>query len=353
MRELREHIPDVARTTVAAVAAQVPEYAPASRDPYKTELEQGVQQAFEGFARLLIDPDDRSEHLIRRGAQALGRTEARRRRGIAALLTAYQIGTWLHWEEVSAMARRHHLDADTVSDIAGLIFSYNQALTQASVEGYSAESRTRERTRELLAGALLAGTATDGLMQRAAWVAPQTLTCVLLSPRWVGVLLAAYPESLQSPVDDVIAVLVPDASRPALLSALRGTDAIVGPTRDPQLATHSYNRARAVSKLVADRPLDTDAHLAELILSDAAVADLREDVLAPLAGNPRLQQTLRSWLLHLGKREAVARELRVHPQTVRYRMQQIRETYGDRLEDPDEVLRLVLALGVIGEPTVP
>jgi DNA-binding PucR family transcriptional regulator len=34
----------------------------------------------------------------------------------------------------------------------------------------------------------------------------------------------------------------------------------------------------------------------------------------------------------------------VHPQTVRYRMQQLRDVYGDRLEDPDWVLRLTLAL---------
>jgi DNA-binding PucR family transcriptional regulator len=37
----------------------------------------------------------------------------------------------------------------------------------------------------------------------------------------------------------------------------------------------------------------------------------------------------------------------VHPQTVRYRMGQLREVYGDRLEDPDWVLRLTLALGVL------
>ena len=38
------------------------------------------------------------------------------------------------------------------------------------------------------------------------------------------------------------------------------------------------------------------------------------------------------------------RALFVHPQTVRYRMQQLRDVYGDRLEDPDWVLRLTLAL---------
>ncbi len=35
----------------------------------------------------------------------------------------------------------------------------------------------------------------------------------------------------------------------------------------------------------------------------------------------------------------------MHPQTVRYRMGQLRELYGDRLEDPDSVLELTIALG--------
>jgi len=68
-------------------------------------------------------------------------------------------------------------------------------------------------------------------------------------------------------------------------------------------------------------------------------------VLEPLAGNERLMETLRSWLLHTGRRDAIAADLFVHPQTVRYRMGQIREVYGDRLNDPREVLKLVVALG--------
>ena len=35
----------------------------------------------------------------------------------------------------------------------------------------------------------------------------------------------------------------------------------------------------------------------------------------------------------------------MHPQTVRYRMGQLRELYGGRLDDPDTVLALTIALG--------
>jgi DNA-binding PucR family transcriptional regulator len=43
----------------------------------------------------------------------------------------------------------------------------------------------------------------------------------------------------------------------------------------------------------------------------------------------------------------VAAELFVHPQTVRYRMGQLRDLYGERLEDPRSVLDLTLALGAV------
>ena len=73
-------------------------------------------------------------------------------------------------------------------------------------------------------------------------------------------------------------------------------------------------------------------------------------MLAPLgdlsaSAREKLTETLRSWLLHQGRREQVAAELFVHPQTVRYRMGQLRELYGDRLDDPRTVLELTIALG--------
>jgi len=40
----------------------------------------------------------------------------------------------------------------------------------------------------------------------------------------------------------------------------------------------------------------------------------------------------------------------VHPQTVRYRMGQLRELYGQRLDDPETVLALVIALGADEPP---
>ncbi|MDP9118220.1 MAG: helix-turn-helix domain-containing protein, partial [Actinomycetota bacterium] len=48
-----------------------------------------------------------------------------------------------------------------------------------------------------------------------------------------------------------------------------------------------------------------------------------------------------------GRREDVAASLFVHPQTVRYRMGQLRELYGDRLDDPSLVLAASIALATM------
>jgi DNA-binding PucR family transcriptional regulator len=157
---------------------------------------------------------------------------------------------------------------------------------------------------------------------------------------------------------DLVVLLVPDAegrSRPALLRSLDGRDAVVGPARSWAEASASYARARRALELGLtpddSAPLDTDRCLADLVLraDGDALADLRARVLAPLddltaGAREKLVETLRSWLLHHGRREQVAAELFVHPQTVRYRMGQLRELYGKRLEDPRTVLELTIAL---------
>ena len=62
--------------------------------------------------------------------------------------------------------------------------------------------------------------------------------------------------------------------------------------------------------------LDTEAQLADLVLTadPEALADLKLRALAPLeqfrpAARAKLEETLRSWLLHMGRREAVAEAL--------------------------------------------
>jgi DNA-binding PucR family transcriptional regulator len=127
---------------------------------------------------------------------------------------------------------------------------------------------------------------------------------------------------------------------------------VAGPARPWLAVGTSYERAvRALALRRGDTTYDTEEHLADLVLTAdrEAVADLRTRVLAPLADlrpatQQKLAETLRAWLLHQGRRDDVAAALFVHPQTVRYRMGQLRELYGDRLDQPDTIRDLTLAL---------
>jgi DNA-binding PucR family transcriptional regulator len=135
---------------------------------------------------------------------------------------------------------------------------------------------------------------------------------------------------------------------------LAGRGAVVGPARPWLQARDSLERAVRTSRFApstAGAVVDTDDHLITLVLTadPQALADLRTQALAPLAGErdsaaAKLEETLRGWLLHHGRRDAVAAALFVHPQTVRYRMTRLRELYGDRLRDPHWLLLLTVAL---------
>jgi DNA-binding PucR family transcriptional regulator len=173
---------------------------------------------------------------------------------------------------------------------------------------------------------------------------PRTLTAV-------GGDVAGLPDGLG-------VLLVPDVggrARTRLIRTLTQRAAVAGPARPWLAASTSYLRALRALDLRADlgqdATYDTEQHLADLVLAAdrEAVADLRARVLAPLeklrpATRQKLAETLRAWLLHQGRRDDVAAALFVHPQTVRYRMGQIRELYGDRLEDPETVRDLTIAL---------
>jgi len=153
--------------------------------------------------------------------------------------------------------------------------------------------------------------------------------------------------------DGRILLLVPTPAgraRDALLRVLADADAVVGPARPWTAVRSSYLRVLQAHRL--GLTVDTDRHLARLVVgADAdALADLRTLVLAPLEGlgatsREKLTETLRAWLLHQGRRDEVAASLFVHPQTVRYRMGQLRDLYGDRLTDPGFVRDAVVALG--------
>jgi DNA-binding PucR family transcriptional regulator len=166
---------------------------------------------------------------------------------------------------------------------------------------------------------------------------------------------------------------VPDPDGPgrqaALDQALSGRRAIIGPSVPLASAAQSLRWARHARTLAqsgalpdglngpAGRdvtvPVRCDQHLSTLLIlaDEDLAAALRDRCLAPLAGlrpaqRDRIAETLLAWL-QLGENAAeVAQRIHVHPQTVRYRLRQITDLFGDQLRDPDGRFELQLALRI-------
>jgi sugar diacid utilization regulator len=381
--ELKHALPQVAADAVQAIIVEVPSYAEA-RDYLVGNIESAVQVALGSFLTMAARSADPSSPLgpARQASYALGRGEARSGRSMDALLSAYRIGARVSWRELSAVAVRAGMSAPLLAQFAELVFAYIDELSAASVAGHADElataERSQERRLERLALDLLRGASEEvstRRAERAGWALPKTVTVLLVPDERLHEARALVdPRSLFLGEDlpdlagseDFVALLVPDlrvTARRRLLRSLRDHGAVLGPPRPWPQASSSYRRALRAARLLAiESPgrttaYDTDAHLAELVLSadTEALADLRARALAPLdeltpAAREKLVETLRLWLLLGGRREAVAAGLFVHPQTVRYRMGQLRELFGDRLDDAATVLDLVIALGV---PTTP
>jgi hypothetical protein len=373
LQDLRAGLPEVAERTVAAITDEVPSYSDALSGPMGETIQTAVQLALGGFVSLAgrSGPGGAQTPTAPAvdGAYQLGRGEARSGRTVDALLAAYRIGARVSWREMSSTAVKSGLDAATLARFAELVFAYIDELSAASVAGHTDElatsGRVRQRLLERLAGQLLDGAPEDVVeasAESAGWPVPESLTAVLVPESQVRVVLGGVPaDTLQAaelPVpggaaEGMVLLLVPDVHghrRGSLLRALDGRGAVAGPPRSWRQVRSSWDRALRVLGLGVGT--DSEEHLAALVLTadEEALADLRARVLAPLDGlrptvTTKLVETLRSWLLHHGRREAVAAELFVHPQTVRYRMGQLRDAFGERLEDPQSVLELTIALG--------
>jgi PucR C-terminal helix-turn-helix domain len=367
--DMRSQLPAVAERVVDAVVEEVPSYTEAFDSTMAETIRNAVALALAGFLSLAsgrrgADPGTPTAPAVE-GSYQLGRGEARSGRSTDALLAAFRVGARVSWREMSMIAVRNGVEGDMLVDFAELVFAYIDELSAAAVAGHTDEltttGRARQRMLERVAHHLLSGSPVDQVVtaaDRAGWEPPQTLTAVIVPEAQVRpVLSAVSPATLQAAdvpeLEDGVLLLVPDAHahrRGALLRTLADRGSIAGPARPWLEVRGSYDRA--LRARAAGIELDTEAHLVRLVLDadPAARADLRAALLAPLDGlrpgtAEKLVDTLRSWLLHQGRREEVAAELFVHPQTVRYRMGQLRELYGDRLDDPETVLALVVALG--------
>ncbi len=374
---LRQALPKLAQEIIVAVGQEVAEYARPIEGRFGRNLTVGVQRALAAFVDLLEEP--KRPTLPRSIYIELGRGELREGRGLDALLSAYRAGARVAWRTVGAQAVGVGAPPAVLVELAELLYTYIDGLSGLSARGYAEEQAARagelDRRRRELAALLVSGIDEEALRELAAharWPVPDLVVAVLLPP---GDEARRLPgDSLVWPREDDVVGLVPcnaGFTPRSLRRRLAGIGAVIGLTVAPVEARQSLAAAEALWSIhdasvrameggegrSRQEPILVDDHLLDLVLRSAPplLERLRGRLLEPLDGVPeatrdRLALTLLAWFAHAGARNAVAQALHVHPQTVRYRMTQLREAFGPALDDPERRTALQVVLRAVYGP---
>jgi PucR C-terminal helix-turn-helix domain len=364
---LRPQLGALADEIIDTIVLDVPGYRLPLEGGFERGLRLGVREALLHFLELIEDPvagrtQDRSVY------RGLGRGELRQGRSLDALQSAYRIGARVAWRRWAQAGSAAGLDAAALQLLAESIFVYIDELSAESVAGYAAaqaeRAGERERRDRRLFAALSAESPDEQTVVAAAaaagWALPESLAAIAVRGRGGAQVAAALGDDAIAVVDGGETLLLwPDPQRPGAQALLRRAlrrAAAVGPPTPWREASRSLRLARTLLELgrrtgAPEEPRWVVDHLLPIALEDpdGVLAELRSRRLGPLQAlgertRERLQETLLAWLKAQGNRAATARALGVHEQTVRYRMNQLRELLGESLQDADVRFQLELAL---------
>ncbi|HEY1620611.1 MAG TPA: helix-turn-helix domain-containing protein [Streptosporangiaceae bacterium] len=391
-----------------AIMREVGEYAQPGDDAAARAVHRVAHEAVAGFGARVAQtaaaaasgfasgepPETASAASMFRG---LGRLLAMEGRSLGALQAALRVGARVTWQRLQEQARQGHGNPEAFALIGEAVFWYMDELAASCSAGYAeakAElagetSQLRRRLLDLLtSGPAPPFPAVASLAQSAGWPLPRRVAAVALTPGAVGNQGPLPPDVLADLTRRAPCLLIADPDGPGrrrqLAAVLRGW---LRPVGHPGAAAPPPGRLAAVGPAVpltgasgslrwavqalalarrglvgggsgageAGEIIWCEDHLPTLVLlADADLAaTLSREALAPLrrlrdGQADRLARTLLAWLESAGDANAAARRLHVHPQTIRYRLRQVSELFGEALHDPDDRFRLLLALRVRG-----
>ncbi len=305
---------------------------------------------------------------------ALGRAHARAGRSLDELMGFYRVAGRTAWQRTSEVGSAQGIEPEYLYRLAGTGFGYVDELSTQAAAGYADEQShrsgaTQSRRTELLRLLLRTPQPDRDVLDAAARAAGTQLSPTLAFFAGADDLYDAFVRSshehfVLEPRGGHFVGAIFDPDSPGRLARLlaaserTGAQLALGPEVAVSQAARSLERATALLRLirrglVESSPLvrAADHDLALLLSAQPQLAsDLVRRCLAPLEAIPgvktrrNLALTLRAWLRNPGQRKAIADSLAVHPQTVRYRMAQLRELFGDALDNPDGRFELELAL---------
>jgi hypothetical protein len=364
----RPRAAEVANAVLHEIRRSIPEYARLLDGPFGPVVTGGIEEAIAQFIERLADPsaprEDRAK-LFRH----LGRLEVAQGRSVDTLQSAYRIGARVAWRRIAEFGQSVNLPVVTICQLAEAVFDFIDEISVLSLEGYAsaqaraagALERRRRRLLELILSEPPAAPQTLAeLAASAAWALPERVVVVALERRNDEFELPSFDEGVLEDLETTEACLLMDAQSQHLLGLheqLPGWRVVVGPEARLSEARTSLRLARRALTL-AQRGLIEDApviwsrnHLSTLwLLTDEFLArELAERTLSPLANltvkqRARLGETLLAWLETSGSAPEIAGRLKIHPQTVRYRLHQLEALFGSRLNDPDDRFQMEISL---------
>ncbi|NYD45166.1 hypothetical protein BJY14_001149 [Actinomadura luteofluorescens] len=386
-RWMRPRLPGLLDVMVEGVLRHVPEYDRPGDAAYWRVAEAAVAKAMEHFVQMIADPDTSWKEVYQVYFD-VGYGEAVEGRSLEHLQNAMRVGSRLAWRHLAVEAERLGRPPALVSLLAEANFAYLDALASAAAHGYARAREKAAGEREQRRGRLLALLLADPpappevvreQAARAGWPLPRRLAVIVLRarPGSGGEGPAGLPPSLLTGLDHGRPCLVmPDPDGPGrldeLAATLAGWTGAVGPSVPAQEAGTSLLWARRALDLAPPAPSGPDGpapgragrrsrrggllvraeeHLPGLLLREgatlAALVAARRlaplDALGPRQGR-RLAVTLLECMKHGFNATGAAEVLRVHPQTVRYRLAQLHEMFGFDIEDPEIRLEMMLLL---------
>jgi hypothetical protein len=382
---LRPVLPNLSAEMIREIGAQVPDYSRPLEGEFGVTLRYGVERALRRFVDTIEHPAGVGAR-DRRTYIELGRGEMRQGRTLNALLAAYRVGAQVAWRRFVEAGVRARLEPAVLYRVGEAIFAYIDEISGESIEGYAAEQSALagedQHRRELLVRLLASdlppsADALRAAAERASWTLPSRVAALVvdgvgadrIATRLGPGSVAAALEPAEAPdgsarARQVLAFISdPDGPgrRTLVARAVGSRHAALGPAVPLAASARSANRARRALELVesgaivADGLIDTDEQAATLLLhaDEQLAGELATARLAPLDGlrpatRERLEATLREWLDNQGRVDDTARALGVHPQTVRYRIAQLRETLGPALDEGAGRFELAIALRVRG-----
>ncbi|AEW92436.1 MULTISPECIES: PucR family transcriptional regulator [Streptomycetaceae] len=365
------YLPQVSEDVVAAIQTQIPEYARPADPTYTRTVRTGVEQGLTLFMERLRQPVGASESVIDT-YRSIGRGEANEGRSLDAFQVALRLAARVTWRRINELADPELVPREVLAALGEAILLHLDEIAEATSAGYT-EARLRaagelQRRRRRLLEMLISeppapAEVVSDLAHAAQWPVPRDIAVLVVDH-------AGEPEAAPPMVPPEFlarfdsrpgCVVVPDPDGPgrdrAVDLALRGHRAALGPTvpvpqgaRSLRWATEALVLARR-GILPGDQVVRCAEHLATMLLfRDEALTDaLAARHLGPLQSvrpphRDRLAETLLCWLQSGRNANEVAVRLGIHPQTVRYRLRQLDDLFGDLLQDPDARFELELVL---------